>query len=168
VDQFGTASCHRFSLATLSTLTKTRSRPSAVSYAREVSEYARRAGTRPGPILIVDDYADARASLREVLEDMGQEVIEAGNGQEAFDFLVFNPDVRVQLILLDLEMPGMTGLELLALLKSYVRFASIPVLVISRHTASLRPRDHRMINGCIEAPRDIPRLRELVEAIVRH
>jgi CheY-like chemotaxis protein len=165
VDQFGTTS---LAIASASTLYERSSRTGPVSYAREVSEHVGRAGTRPGPILIVDDYADARATLREVLEDMGQEVIEAGNGQEAFDFLVFHPDVRVQLILLDLEMPRMTGLELLALLKSYVRLASIPVLVISRHTASLRPRDYRMIHGYLEAPRDIPRLRELVEAIVRH
>lgn len=140
----------------------------AVSYAPAVSEHARRASTKPGPVLVVDDYADARATLREVLEDMGLEVVEAANGQEAFDFLVFNPDVRVQLILLDLEMPLMTGFELLALLKSYVRFASIPVLVISRHVASLRPSDYKLINGYVEAPRDIPRLRELVEAIVSH
>lgn len=124
--------------------------------------------TKPGPILIVDDYSDARATLREVLEDMGQEVVEATNGQEALDYLVCHPEVRVQLILLDLEMPRMTGWELLALLKNYVRFASIPVLVVSRHTSYLRPKDHDMIDGFIEAPRDMPRLRELVQALVSH
>jgi CheY-like chemotaxis protein len=124
--------------------------------------------TRPGPVLIVDDYADARANLREMLEELGQEVVEAGNGQEAIDFLVFHPEVHVQLILLDLDMPHMTGWELLVLLKSYVRFASIPVVVVSRHTSYLRPRDYGMIRGYIEAPAEIPRLRALVEAIVSH
>ncbi len=125
-------------------------------------------GIKAGPILVVDDYPDSRANLREMLEDLGQEVIEAGNGQEAFDFLVFHPEVRVQLILLDLDMPRMTGWELLALLKNYVRFASIPVLVVSRHVSYLRPRDYSMINGYIEAPAEMPRLRALVEAIVSH
>lgn len=129
---------------------------------------AERVGIKPGPILVVDDYPDARATLREMLEELGQEVVEAGNGQEAFDFLVFHPEVRVQLILLDLDMPHMTGWELLTLLKSYVRFASIPVLVVSRHVAYLRPKDHNMINGYIEAPSEMPRLRALVEAIVSH
>ena len=131
-------------------------------------EHAGGVGIKPGPILVVDDYADARATLREMLEGLGQEVVEAGNGQEAFDFLVFHPEVRVQLILLDLDMPRMTGWELLVLLKSYVRFASIPVLVVSRHVAYLRPKDHRMINGYIEAPSEMPQLRALVEAIVSH
>ncbi len=103
-----------------------------------------------------------------MLEELGQEVVEAGNGQEAFDFLVFHPEVRVQLILLDLDMPRMTGWELLALLKSYVRFASIPVFVVSRHVSYLRPKDHSMINGYIEAPSEIPQLRALVEAIIKH
>ena len=123
---------------------------------------------KPGPILVVDDYPDARATLREMLEELGQDVVEAGNGQEALDFLIFHPDVHVQLILLDLDMPRMTGWELLALLKNYVRFATIPVLVVSRHTAYLRPKDHRMISGYIEAPDEMPRLRAMVEAIVSH
>lgn len=126
------------------------------------------AGTKLGPVLVVDDYGDSRATLRDLLEDMGQEVVEAADGQEAFDFLVFHPEVRVQLILLDLEMPRMTGWELLALLKNYVRFASIPVVVISRHTSHLRPADHEKLAGYIEAPGDIPRLRELVQALVSH
>lgn len=125
-------------------------------------------GIKAGPVLVVDDYADARANLREMLEELGQEVVEAGNGEEAFDFLVFHPEVRVQLILLDLDMPRMTGWQLLALLKSYVRFASIPVLVVSRHVPYLRPKDHGMIDGYIQAPSEMPRLRALVEAIVSH
>lgn len=121
-----------------------------------------------GKVLVVDDYADARANLREMLEELGQEVVEAGDGQQAFDFLVEQPDLDVRLILLDLDMPRMTGWELLKLLKSYVRFASIPVVVVSRHTAYLRPRDHRMLQGCIEAPADMRELRALISAIVLH
>jgi CheY-like chemotaxis protein len=123
---------------------------------------------KPGPVLVVDDYADSRANLRDMLEDLGQEVVEASNGQEAFDFLLSHPEVHVQLILLDLDMPHMTGWELLVLLRSYVRFARIPVLVVSRHTAYLRPRDLSMINGYIEAPQEMPRLRAMVEALVSH
>jgi CheY-like chemotaxis protein len=121
-----------------------------------------------GPILVVDDYADARANLREMLEELGQDVVEATNGQEAFDFLLSHSDVRVQLILLDLEMPTMTGWELLVLLKSYMRLSTIPVLIVSRHTSYLRPKDHEVINGYIEAPADMPQLRALVETIIRH
>jgi two-component system, chemotaxis family, sensor histidine kinase and response regulator PixL len=121
-----------------------------------------------GPVLIVDDYADARANLREMIEDLGQDVVEASNGQEALDYLVFNPDVRVQLILLDLDMPRMSGWEFLTLVRSYVRLASIPVLIVSRNAPYLRPRDHSLISGYVHTPRDMPRLRDMVEAIVSH
>jgi CheY-like chemotaxis protein len=59
-----------------------------------VQEHAGGTGAKPGPILVVDDYPDARANLREMLEELGQDVIEAGNGEEAFDFLVFHPELR--------------------------------------------------------------------------
>jgi two-component system sensor histidine kinase/response regulator len=121
-----------------------------------------------GPILVVDDDPDTRATLREMAEELGQDVVEARDGQEAFDFLLAHPDVHVQLILLDLDMPRMTGWELLTLLKNYVRFATIPVLVVSRHVSYLRPKDYQMINAYIEAPAELSRLRALVQAIVSH
>jgi CheY-like chemotaxis protein len=121
-----------------------------------------------GRVLVVDDYADARANYRDLLEDLGLEVIEAADGQQAFDFLVEQAELDVRLILLDLDMPRMTGWELLKLLKSYVRFASIPVIVVSRHTAYLRPQDHRMLQGCLQAPAEMAKLRELIETLTIH
>lgn len=106
--------------------------------------------------------------MREMLEELGEDVVEAGNGQEAFEFLLSHPEERVKLILLDLDMPCMTGWELLSLIKSYYRFASIPVLVVSRHTPYLRPADYRAITGYIEAPHEMAKLRAMVEAIVKH
>ena len=117
---------------------------------------------------MVDDYADARANLREVVEELGLEVVEASDGQQAFDFLIEQAQPNVCLILLDLDMPRMTGWELLKLLKSYVRFASIPVVVVSRHTAYLRPDHQQWLEGCIEAPAEPDELRELIEALVLH
>jgi CheY-like chemotaxis protein len=119
-------------------------------------------------VLVVDDYADARANLRDMLEDLGQEVVEAEDGQQAFDFLLANPDVNVGLILLDLDMPRMTGWELLALLKSYVRFATIPVVVVSRHVDYLRPKDFHLLQGYLKAPAEPDELRALVASIVLH
>jgi len=103
-----------------------------------------------------------------MLEDLGQEVVEASDGREALHFLTTNPSVRVQLILLDLEMPRMTGWELLTLLKNYVRFASIPVVVISQHTARLGPAERLVVEGCFQAPDELPKLRAMVEAFVVH
>ena len=61
-------------------------------------------------VLIVDDEPPARSRLRQLLEDSGDhEVVgEAGNGREALDIAAkVNPDV----VLLDIRMPGMDGIE---------------------------------------------------------
>lgn len=120
------------------------------------------------PILVVDDNADARENLREMLEGMGHQVVEAADGQAALDILFEEPSVGVQLILLDLDMPRMSGWELLKLLKSYVRLASIPVVVVSRHAGELSRDEARRLNGSFQAPYEMPRLQAMVEAIISH
>src|ERR1041384_259104 len=120
------------------------------------------------PILVVDDYEDARATLREMLEGMGHRVVEASNGQEALDLLTQEPSDTVQLILLDLDMPRMSGWELLKLLKNYVRLASIPVVVVSRHAGKLPADEARRLNGLFQAPFELARLKAMVEALVSH
>lgn len=120
------------------------------------------------PILVVDDYEDSRATLREMLEGMGHHVVEAANGQEALDFLTQGPGACVQLILLDLDMPRMSGWELLKLLKSYVRLARIPVVVVSRHASELSTEQAQRLSGLFQAPYEMPRLKAMVEALVSH
>ncbi len=120
------------------------------------------------PILVVDDSADSRANLREMLESIGLGVVEAADGQQALDILFQEPAPFFQLILLDLDMPRMSGWELLKLLKSYVRLASIPVVVVSRHAGELSLEEARRLNGSFRAPYEMPRLKAMVEAIVSH
>jgi two-component system, chemotaxis family, chemotaxis protein CheY len=59
-------------------------------------------------VLVVDDDADWREFLRLCLEDLGYEAIEAADGQEALNSLSRE---RYRVVLLDLNMPGMSGLE---------------------------------------------------------
>lgn len=127
-----------------------------------------RQALRRQPVLIVDDYADSRATLREMVEEVGLDVVEAVDGQEAFNFLVFNPEVRVQLILLDLDMPRMNGFDFLTLLKSYLRLAAIPVVVVSRQADQLPAKQRLAINGAFQAPYEMSGLRAIVEALVSH
>ena len=138
-----------------------------MSYSQQVQQAAG-PRTRTRPVLVVDDYADSRATLRDMLEQLGHEVVEARDGQEAFNFLTLHPEIRVQLILLDLDMPGMNGWDLLTLLKSYIRLASIPVIVVSRHASQLKSSERRKVNGVFEGPRELFELQAMVEAIISH
>jgi CheY-like chemotaxis protein len=123
-------------------------------------------GTRRiGSILLVDDYPDARAEVREALEELGHVVVEAENGQQALNYLVSRLDARVSLIVLDLQMPVMDGWRFLDLLRCYVKLAHIPVIIV---TATPQPRldevVHRAVLGCLQAPYEMRQLVEMVEA----
>lgn len=71
-------------------------------------------GTMNQSILIVDDEEDIRYALEIYLSHLGYKVLNAENGEEALSkFKVFGPDI----ILTDIKMPGMDGLELLKRIK---------------------------------------------------
>lgn len=134
-------------------------------FASQGRDLPRISGDRRRVALVVDDDPDLRANFRELLEEMGQDVEEAANGQEAFNFLVFNPTTNVQLILLDLQMPVMDGWQFLTLVKSYIRLSKIPVVVASSFASTLDPVWKREVAACLETPSDLSRLPAVVRRI---
>jgi DNA-binding NarL/FixJ family response regulator len=89
-------------------------------------------------LLSCDDHDLFRAGLRQVLADLGgePELLEAADAEQAFAVLREQPDV--DLVLLDLGLPGTSGLEALRTLRR--EHPLVPVVVIS---ASERPADIR-------------------------
>jgi signal transduction histidine kinase/DNA-binding response OmpR family regulator len=79
-------------------------------------------------ILIVDDRADKRIVFSTVLDGLGQNVITAGSGEEALRWLLDN---ECAVILLDVNMPGMDGLETAELIRSRRRSAHTPIIFIT-------------------------------------
>ncbi len=112
----------------------------------------------------MDDYDDARATVREALENSGYSVIEAANGQDALTFLVGRPDQRVSLIVLDLQMPIMDGWQLLELLRRYIGLAKIPVIIATAYEPRLEQAQHPAIFGWLRAPYRIEELVAMVDA----
>jgi CheY-like chemotaxis protein len=78
-------------------------------------------------ILVVDDAAMVRAQLRAALSREAYEVIEASDGRDALAQLEAHPQVK--LIVLDIHMPNMNGLECLELLSA--RGSTIPVIILT-------------------------------------
>jgi DNA-binding NarL/FixJ family response regulator len=81
-------------------------------------------------ILIADDHTIVREGLRQILSDTGDMVVtaEAGNGQEALDKILKE---EFDVVVLDIAMPGRSGLDILKELRSYS--PKLPVLVLSMY-----------------------------------
>lgn len=88
-------------------------------------------------ILIVEDSSSMRAFVRATLEDMGHEVTEAESG---FDALQQLPRARFDVVVVDINMPDINGLELISFMRRSETHRDTPLLIISTE-ASTRDRD---------------------------
>ncbi|HUQ88585.1 MAG TPA: response regulator [Vicinamibacterales bacterium] len=79
-------------------------------------------------ILIVDDSPTIRRMVKASLTPMGIDFIEAASGLEAIERLALGP---IQLMVLDLNMPDMHGLEVLGFVRANQKFQQLPVLVLT-------------------------------------
>src|SRR4051794_30670509 len=82
-------------------------------------------------VLVVDDSAAIRKILQRVLRQTGMAIgtiHEAGNGQEALEILKIH---RPVLVLTDINMPQMDGLQFLAAMKASAEWRDIPVVMIT-------------------------------------
>ena len=92
-------------------------------------------------VLIVDDSRSMRAVIKKTISMSGfkmDQCVEAGNGREALDVLA---KAWVDVIISDINMPEMDGLELLEELKKDGVLKAIPVIVISTEGSEKRIRD---------------------------
>lgn len=85
------------------------------------------------PILLVEDDSIDAMMVKRALEELKvtNELIHKQNGEEALNYLNDNSQTRPSIILLDLNMPRMGGLEFLEIVKSDSQLKSIPIIVLS-------------------------------------
>ncbi|HZD64156.1 MAG TPA: response regulator transcription factor [Xanthobacteraceae bacterium] len=79
----------------------------------------------PLKVLVVDDEPPIRKLLRMGLSTQGYDILEASNGKTSLELLAQNPD----LVILDLGLPDMQGLELLRMMRA--RNEAVPIVVLS-------------------------------------
>jgi CheY-like chemotaxis protein len=80
-------------------------------------------------VLVVDDEVQNLLALTPLLEQWGIQVEGAGDGQEALDTLVEDPDM--DLVLLDMMLPGLDGLETARRLRALPGLARVPVVLVT-------------------------------------
>lgn len=83
---------------------------------------------QPVDILVVDDLPQQQVVMRTVLEQLGENVITASSGREALKAVL---ERTFAVILLDVNMPGMDGLETASLLRNYKKTATTPIIFVT-------------------------------------
>jgi CheY-like chemotaxis protein len=85
-------------------------------------------------ILVVDDDADGRDAVSRFLMKAGHSVRPARNGREA---LIAVATIVPDVIVLDVRMPEMNGLEFLQVIRSYLRWQNLPVVMLTAYPEDL-------------------------------
>jgi two-component system KDP operon response regulator KdpE len=115
-------------------------------------------------VLVIDDEPPIRKLLRMGLSTQGYEIVEATNGKNGLALLAENPDV----IILDLGLPDIPGLDLLALIRE--RNERVPIVVLSSRgdeTAKVQALDHGA-DDYVTKPFGMDELLARLRAAVRH
>lgn len=109
-------------------------------------------------VLLVDDDAGVRFALTEVLRDRGYRVIGASSGPQALTLLG-----GVDVVVTDLSMPGMDGLELLSQIAA--RAPALPVILLTANGSEhmVRIASSRGACGCLSKPFDIDEIARVID-----
>ena len=88
-------------------------------------------------ILVVDDLPEKHLVFRSILDELGQNIISARSGQEALKYIL---EMEFAVILLDVNMPDIDGLETASLIRQYKKSAQTPIVFITAYVDELQAR----------------------------
>lgn len=88
-------------------------------------------------ILVVDDLPEKHIVFRTILDELDQNIVSARSGQEALKFIL---EMEFAVILLDVNMPDIDGLETASLIRQYRKSAQTPIVFITAYVDELQAR----------------------------
>jgi DNA-binding response OmpR family regulator len=115
-------------------------------------------------ILVVDDDAPILLLMRNLLREFGFEPLTAASGNEAIDLA---RSQRPSLVLLDKNMPGMSGEEVIRALRDDQGLAQLPILILSGEPVSKTELARLRADGAVLKPFDVGALVEQIRAHLR-
>ena len=117
-------------------------------------------------VLVVEDSASMRNLIISIIESLGGiEVVSAGDGFEALKLL---PRGDFDLILTDINMPDINGLELIRFIKQHPRYVDTPLIIVTSE-GSVQDRDRGLALGAndyLVKPFDPAELQQRVRALL--
>ena len=112
--------------------------------------------------MIVDDSGFARRTLRQILESAGHTVTDASTGMEALEQYSLG---RYDVVLLDIIMDGMSGLEVLGKLRQFDTNARVLLATADTQTATRREAELAGAVGLIQKPFEKEQLLKAIELV---
>jgi len=118
-------------------------------------------------ILIVEDSTTTRALIRAIIEEMGDfHTVEASSG---FDALKLLPTQEFDLIITDINMPDINGLEFINFMKSNPKYKDLPLIIVSTERSEEDKRRGMALGAkaYITKPFKANELQEVIKQVIR-
>lgn len=115
-------------------------------------------------VMVVDDRMGIRKLLQEVLQGAGHYVVTAAGGKEALERIT---RLSVDLVLLDMKMPGMNGLDTLKMLKKVRPDVTVLIMTAYEELEVLKEAQRCGASGYISKPFDIEDIKDAVAVKLR-
>lgn len=117
-------------------------------------------------VLVVDDFNSTRQVVNSVLEKAGYNIILAEDGESALEKL---NERNVDLIVTDLNMPGINGIELVKTVRNSDKYYRVPVLMLTTelHKEKIQAAHDAGITGLMKKPFDSGEFLKMVERLLR-
>lgn len=133
-----------------------------------VKEQDDRIGSYKKQILLVDDSLVVRKYVGDLLKKNHYDVITKNDGGEAMTYLS-NTDMLPDLMISDIEMPIMDGIELIDKIRNHHQYNSMPVIIISAHAENhVRLMEEEKIQGFTKKPFNDEDLISQINYLVEH